>query len=86
MLPDTSFRSLFQLTGMTTCGFYSQPEDTEMILALFDTCSLTLTTSVCRERPEVIDGGQADAIDPQRTLATCARNYAGVGALRSRAV
>ena len=24
--------------------------------------------------------------DPQRTLATCARNYAGMGALRSRAV
>jgi hypothetical protein len=36
MLPDTSFRSLFLLTGMTTCGCYSQPEDTEMpLLALF---------------------------------------------------
>jgi hypothetical protein len=34
VLPDTSFRSLFLLTGMTTCGFYSRPEDTEMILAL----------------------------------------------------
>ena len=34
MLPDTSFRSLFLLTGMTTCGCYSQPEDTEMITSV----------------------------------------------------
>ena len=36
MLPDTSFRSLFLLTGMTTCGCYSQPEDTEMITSVVD--------------------------------------------------
>jgi hypothetical protein len=29
---------------------------------------------------------QTSHFDPQRTLATCARNYAGMGALRSRAV
>ena len=34
MLPDTSFRSLFLLTGMTTCGCYSRPEDTEMITSV----------------------------------------------------
>ena len=34
MLPDTLFRSLFLLTGMTTCGCYSQPEDTEMITSV----------------------------------------------------
>jgi len=31
----------------------------------FETCSLAMTTSVYRESPEVIDGGQADAIGPE---------------------
>ena len=57
MLPDTSFRSLFLLTGMTTCGCYSQPEDTEMI-----------TSVVVQEKREgtksreVGGGGAADAM------------------------
>ena len=57
MLPDTSFRSLFLLTGMTTCGRYSQPEDTEMItsvLGTFETCRRAVTMSVLRGRAEVV--------------------------------
>jgi hypothetical protein len=45
VLPDTSFRSLFLLTGMTTCGCYSQPEDTEMIT------SVVGTNRTCRSDP-----------------------------------
>jgi hypothetical protein len=55
MLPDTSFRSLFLLTGMTTCGCYSQPEDTEMITSVFG------TYRTCRATPTMsVDGGKAD--------------------------
>ena len=32
----------------------------------FDACSLALTTSVYRGRPEIIDGGPTDAFDPER--------------------
>jgi len=57
MLPDTSFRSLFLLTGMTTCGCYSQPEDTEMITSVFgtfETCRPAVTMSAPEGRPEVM--------------------------------
>ena len=55
MLPDTSFRSLFLLTGMTTCGCYSQPEDTEMIT------SVVGTFRTCRElQAESAFGDQAE--------------------------
>ena len=41
MLPDTLFRSLFLLAGMTTCGCYSQPEDTEMITSVVGSTNRT---------------------------------------------
>src|SRR3954468_7901539 len=43
-------------------------------------------TSAIGEKRKCLEHPQTDVNDPQRTLATCARNYAGMGALRSRAV
>ena len=40
-LPDTLFRSLLLLAGMTTCGCYSQPEDTEMITSVVGSTNRT---------------------------------------------
>jgi hypothetical protein len=77
MLPDTSFRSLFLLTGMTTCGCYSQPEDTEMITSVvgtFRTWRAGLTMSVVRGRPEVASNGpgtdlRCDVVTPASPFA-----------------
>jgi hypothetical protein len=70
LLPDTSFRSLFLLTGMTTCGCYSQPEDTEMITSVvgtFETWRPTVTMSVYRvERSAPGDRQGVDGASPSR--------------------
>jgi hypothetical protein len=67
VLPDTSFRKSVPAYRNDNLRLLLATRGHRNDLGTFDTCSLTLTTSGYRERPEVIDEGQADAIDPIRT-------------------